>query len=149
MAGFAQWLADQTELAVTLAKHGVSLEPGKVFLSPDDYHLQVNDRGALELSKAHLYKGLRPSANVLFHSLARWYGPKALAIILSGMGDDGAEGAAAMHKAGSLVFAQEEKSCVVYGMPREAVQRKVVNLIFTPEQIGTVLEQFAKQPAGG
>jgi two-component system chemotaxis response regulator CheB len=142
-SGLADWLGTQTSLRVDLAVHGSTLQPGTVLLAPDDYHLQINRAGVVELSKGPSYKGLRPSANPLFESLAMAYGPAALGIILTGMGDDGAEGLLKLHQAGGVAIAQEEDSCVVYGMPCEAIARGAVDGSLTPEQIGFTLEQIA------
>ncbi len=141
-SGLADWLGTQTGLQVEIAAHGDVLQPGVMLLAPDDYHLQVKPNGLVELAKTPSYKGLRPSANPLFESLARSYGAAALGVILTGMGDDGADGMAALHAAGGAVIAQEEESCVVYGMPREVVARGAADAILTPEQIALTLEQF-------
>ena len=140
--GLADWLDGETELRVKIAGHGDAPRPGTVLLAPDDYHVQVNAWGAVELSKAPPYKGLRPSANFLFRSLAHSYGGRAVGIVLTGMGDDGAEGMEALHKAGGLTFAQDEKSCVVYGMPREIVLRDVADLVLPPAKIAATLVQL-------
>jgi len=148
--GLIEWLGTQTSLRVDLAVHGDTLQPGQVLLAPDDYHLQVTRAGEVELSKGTSYKGLRPSANPLFESLANAYGPAALGIILTGMGDDGADGLLKLHQAGGVTIAQEEDSCVVYGMPREAVARGAVDGSLTPEQIGFTLDEIARfKPKGG
>jgi two-component system chemotaxis response regulator CheB len=143
--GLAEWLNEQMKLNVALAGHGDIPKAGLVLLPPDDYHVQVNKNGAVELSKAPPYKGLRPSANYLFNTMARFYGASGMGIILTGMGDDGAEGMEAMYKTGALTFAQDEDSCVVYGMPAEAVKRKAVKQTLTPDQISQYLMNIANQ----
>jgi len=143
--GLAEWLDDETALRVGLADHGDVPLPGTVLLAPDDYHLQVNAQGGTELCKEQSYKGLRPSANYLFRSMARAYGPRAIGIVLTGMGDDGAEGLKALHQAGGLTVAQDEGSCVVYGMPREAVIHKAVTRVLTPAQIAVTLCHLARR----
>jgi two-component system, chemotaxis family, protein-glutamate methylesterase/glutaminase len=140
--GLADWLGTQTKLSIELASHGRELQPGTLLLAPDDYHMTVNRSKKVELSKGPVYKGLRPSANPLFESLAEVYGSGALGIILTGMGDDGADGLIKMHNTGGVIIAQEKTSCVVYGMPREAVARGVVDASLTPEQIGFLLTQL-------
>ena len=140
--GLADWLGTQTKLNVELAIHGANYQPGKVLLAPDDYHMAVNRAGKVELSKGPAYKGLRPSANPLFESLAAVYGSGALGIILTGMGDDGVDGLQKIHEAGGVTIAQDKDSCVVYGMPREAIARGTVDTSLTPEQIGFTLRQF-------
>jgi two-component system chemotaxis response regulator CheB len=141
--GLAEWLHEQVNLDVYLAGHGEIPKPGAILFPPDDYHMQVNKNGAIELSKAPPYKGLRPSANYLFNSMARFYGASGMGIILTGMGDDGAEGMEAMHTSGAITLAQDEDSCVVYGMPQEAVKRKAVKRIMTPDQISEYLTAMA------
>ena len=140
--GLAEWLDGVTRLRVRLAGHGEVPLPGTVLLAPDDYHMQVSSAGVVELSKEPPYKGVRPSANYLFDSLARAYGPRAMGIVLTGMGDDGAEGLAALHEAGGVTLAQDKASCVVYGMPHEAVARKAVDRILPPDQIAKALGQL-------
>ncbi len=147
--GLAEWLNSQTRLSVRTAGHGETPQPGTVLIAPDDYHLQVNLRGVVELVKEPPYKGLRPSANYLFKSLARAFGPKALGIILTGMGDDGVEGLEALHLSGGLTLAQDEQSCVVYGMPREAVARNAVDQVLTLEQIARTLADWHVGRQGG
>jgi two-component system chemotaxis response regulator CheB len=143
--GLAEWLNSSTPLRVRLAGHGERPDAGEVLLAPDDYHLKVNARGILELSKEEPYRGLRPSANYLFRSLAQAYGPRAVGVVLTGMGDDGAEGLDALHRAGGLTVAQDEESCVVYGMPKEATERGVVDRVLSPPQIAMTMSQLAKQ----
>ena len=142
-SGLADWLNGETALQVELAGHGETPRGGSILLAPDDYHIQINAQGVIELCKKPPYKGLRPSANYLFHALARSYGPRALGIVLTGMGDDGAEGIQALHQAGGLTIAQDENSCVVYGMPREAVIRNAVDQILSLDQIAVALGSLA------
>jgi two-component system chemotaxis response regulator CheB len=144
VGGLAEWLDGETPLRVGLTSHGDAPQPGDVLLAPDDYHIQVNAQGVVELCKEPPYKGLRPSANYMFRSLARAYGPQAVGIVLTGMGDDGAEGLKALHLAGGLTMAQDERSCVVYGMPHEAVVRNAVNRVLTLDQIALTLSQLAR-----
>lgn len=141
-AGLAEWLNGETALRVTLAEHGALPQPGVVLIAPDGYHMQMNYRGYIELTKEPAYHGLRPSANYLFHALARLYGPRAVGVILTGMGDDGAEGLRALHAAGGLTLAQDEQSCIVYGMPREAVIRNGVSAIMNLDGIAQTLYQL-------
>lgn len=143
--GLADWLGTQTALRVEVAGHGDSLRPGLVLLAPDDYHMRVTELGAVELSKAAPFKGLRPSANFLFESLARVYGSHAMGVILTGMGDDGADGIQAMHYAGAVTIAQDEASCVVYGMPREAVLRNAIDRVLSPNNIALLFGAVGRE----
>jgi two-component system chemotaxis response regulator CheB len=141
VAGLAEWLDRVTPLHVGLASHGEVPQPGTVLLAPDDYHVRINAHGVVELHREPPYKGLRPSANFLFHSMARAYGPRAVGIVLTGMGDDGAEGLLALRRAGGLTLAQDEQTCVVYGMPREAAARSAVDQVLPLDQIAPTLER--------
>jgi two-component system chemotaxis response regulator CheB len=141
--GLAEWLDNETALSVMVAKHGDTPNPGTVLIAPDDYHMQLNSSGGVELLRDEPYRGIRPSANYLFHSFARYYGPSAMGIILTGMGDDGVDGLNELHRVGGLTIAQDEQSCIVFGMPREAVLRKAVKYVFTPEQISNSILRLA------
>jgi two-component system chemotaxis response regulator CheB len=147
-SGLAEWLSHQTDLCVNLAGHGDALTPGTILIAPDNYHMQVNARGVVELCKEAPYRGLRPSANPLFQSLAHVYGPRAAGVILTGMGDDGSDGLESLHAAGGLTIAQDEQSSVVFGMPHEAIARNAIEFILPIEQIGLLLNQLADLPAG-
>jgi len=139
VSGLAEWLDSETRLKVRLVDHGDRPEPGSVLIAPDDYHLQMSARGIVELCREPPYKGLRPSANYLFRSLASAYGSSAIGIILTGMGDDGADGLCVLRNAGGLTVAQDEASCVVYGMPRQAVALGGIDQSLPPEGIAHLL----------
>lgn len=143
--GLAEWLDTQTPLRVRLAEHGDAPQPGKVLLAPDDYHMQVSARGLIELYKGEPYRGLRPSANFMFRTLAATFKARALGIILTGMGDDGLEGLQNLYQAGGLIVAQDEQSCVVYGMPRAVVQAGIASQVLPPEKISGLLTQLAQR----
>lgn len=138
--GLAEWLNTQTALRVSLAGHGDTPEPGHVLMAPDDCHLQINAWGIVELCKDPPYRGLRPSINYLFKSLADVYGPRAVGVQLTGMGDDGAEGLEKLRRHGGWVIAQDEKTCVVASMPHEVIVRKATNEILAPPQIAQRLQ---------
>ena len=138
--GMVEWLGSVTKMPVDVAAHGDKLKAGTIFFAPDDYHLRVNRCGEIELSHSPAYKGLRPSANPLFESMAQYYGKKSLGIILTGMGDDGANGMELLHHAGGLTIAQDKESCVVYGMPNEAVLRNAVDAQMNLTEIESFLK---------
>jgi two-component system chemotaxis response regulator CheB len=110
---------------VAEAYDGAPLEPGRVYIAPGgESHLEVTGSGPLRcrLSTGPAVNGHRPSVDVLFQSVAKVAGPRAVGAILTGMGRDGAEGLLAMRKAGGHTFGQDESSCVVYGMPKAAFE---------------------------
>jgi two-component system chemotaxis response regulator CheB len=120
---FAEWLDGQTVRRASFARDGepVSGAAGRIVLAPPQHHLLVR-AGRLCLTDDAERHSCRPSVDVLFESLAREYGAGTLAALLTGMGRDGAAGLLAIRAAGGLTIAQDEASCVVYGMPREAVE---------------------------
>ncbi len=115
--GLAQWLGTAGPLPVKVAEDGEPLLPGHVYLAPDDRHLGVRSEGVAEVSRAAPVNGFRPSATWMFRSVARAHGPASLAVILTGMGQDGLEGVRELHGAGGRILAQDEQTSVVYGMP--------------------------------
>ncbi|MFC7531061.1 chemotaxis-specific protein-glutamate methyltransferase CheB [Actinoplanes sp. GCM10030250] len=118
---FSDWLAGQTGRNVRYAVDGtpVSRATGQVLLAPPDRHLFVQDH-LLRLSDGPPRHSCRPAVDVLFESVATAYGPAAAGCLLTGMGRDGASGLLQMRSRGAITFAQDETSCTVYGMPREA-----------------------------
>jgi two-component system chemotaxis response regulator CheB len=122
---FAQRLDSLCSLTVREATHGERVLPGHVYLAPGgEYHMRLGRSGAnyvVELDPAEPVNRHRPSVDVLFHSVALSAGRNAVGVILTGMGKDGAAGLLEMKRAGARTLAQDEASCVVFGMPREAI----------------------------
>ncbi len=129
--GLASWLGADSQLKVKVASDGEWLLPGTVYVAPDALHLEVRTRGAdafrVALTASQPVGTFRPSASRLFSSVAATVGERALAIILTGMGDDGVAGLRDVHRARGAILAQDEASSVIYGMPREAVRAGVVD----------------------
>jgi two-component system chemotaxis response regulator CheB len=121
---FAARLDRETPLTVCEAEEGQRVLPGHAYIAPGNAHLLLKRNGAqyvTALSSQPLCNGHRPSVDVLFHSVAQHAGANAIGVILTGMGRDGAAGLLAMRQAGAETYAQDEKTCVVFGMPREAI----------------------------
>jgi len=124
-ASFAARLNGLSAMTVKEAEHNERILPGHAYVAPGHSHLLVKKSGAYyytELSRAEPVNRHRPSVDVLFDSAARALGPNAVGAILTGMGKDGAQGLLAMRAAGAHTIAQDEASCVVYGMPKAAVE---------------------------
>jgi len=127
---FAARLNSLCEMEVVEAKGNETILPGHVYIAPGDRHMLLNRSGALykiELKDGPLVSRHKPSVDVLFRSVARYAGKNAMGIILTGMGDDGARGLKEMRDAGSVTLGECEKSCIVYGMPKEAMKRGAVS----------------------
>ena len=140
--GFANWLNGATDLDVAVAEDGEPIAAGRVLIAPDDVHLTVTPGGRVRLVDSPPLKGLRPSATLLFESVAKSYGSSAVAVVLTGMGDDGASGLEDLQRAGGTIIAQSESSCVVFGMPKAAIERGIVDHILVPEEISDLLTQL-------
>ena len=123
--GFARGLDRVCRIAVREARHGDRVLPGTALIAPGGRHMRVQRSGTgyvVEITDDPHVNRHRPAVDVLFGSLAQCAGPNALGVIMTGMGDDGARGLRAMRDAGAHTIAQDEASCVVYGMPKQAVR---------------------------
>ena len=121
---FAKRLDNLCKMSVKEAEEGDRVLPGHVYIAPGGFHMELTRSGAnyhLQLSDESPINRHRPSVDALFHSVARYAGKNAVGAILTGMGSDGAAGMLAMRQAGAWTIAQSERSCVVFGMPREAI----------------------------
>jgi two-component system chemotaxis response regulator CheB len=123
-AGLGRWLSSVCPLPVALARDAAPCLPGHVYLAPDAHHLEVvcAAGGPLRARLVHDDHGHVPSGDRLLHSLARALGARAGAVVLTGMGEDGAGGLLAVRKAGGIAWAQDEATSTVYGMPRAALE---------------------------
>ena len=135
VAALQDWLQRTTPLPVRVATHGERLAPGCLYLPPDGFHLLAGGHGFVELRPALAGDRYCPSADLLFHSVAQAYGAHAIGVILTGMGDDGARGLKELRERGAVTIAQDEASCVVYGMPRSAVEAGAVVQVAALDEI--------------
>jgi two-component system chemotaxis response regulator CheB len=145
---FADRLNKLCEMEVLEAKNGDRVIPGRALVAPGGRHMQVKRSGAqyhVEIIDAPPVNRHRPSVDVLFRSVAKCAGKNALGIIMTGMGDDGALGMRDMHDAGAETIAQDEKTCVVYGMPKEAVKLGAVDKIVPLDIIASLIETYGKK----
>jgi two-component system, chemotaxis family, protein-glutamate methylesterase/glutaminase len=141
----AQILARRTSLVVKEAQEGDPLRPGSVFIAPPDQHLLLKSDGILCLSHAELVHFVRPSADLLFESVAASCKARAIAVVLSGMGSDGAMGVKAIKQMGGLVIVQDAKTAEFGGMPSAALATGQVDLVLPLEAIGTTLVTLVQE----
>ncbi|GMW01761.1 MAG: chemotaxis response regulator protein-glutamate methylesterase [Candidatus Hydrogenedentota bacterium] len=121
---FADRLNGLCSIHVKEAESGDIVSPGKALIAPGNYHMLLSRSGAqylVDIRSGPLVSRHRPSVNVLFKSVARYAGRNAIGILMTGMGNDGAEGLKMMKESGAFTIAQDESSCVVFGMPKEAI----------------------------
>ncbi len=145
--GLVSWLDQASELPVRVAEHGVLAGPG-AWIAPEDADLRLGAAGRLELDRSASGSRYRPSGDVLLTSIAAEAGRGAVAVVLSGMGTDGASGVAAVRRAGGLTIAQDEPSSAVYGMPKAAAEGGV-NLVLSPAEIASYLAALHHRPLAG
>ena len=132
---FVHWLKESSALPVQLAASGMAILPGQVYVAPDCCHLEVGAGEQIVLSLALPENGLRPSVSTLFRSVARLYGRQAAGVILSGMGSDGASGLKTLKDLGGVTIAQNKESCVVFGMPGQAIELEAARYVLPPDEI--------------
>jgi two-component system chemotaxis response regulator CheB len=142
LAGMVGWLAGTCPQAVQLAVDGVQPTGGTVYVAPEEHHLLVTRAGKLALTTTPPVGGFRPSANTLFESAAQFYGADAVGAVLTGMGDDGAAGLAALRGRGASTIAQDEASAVVYGMPRAAAAGGGAERVLPLDAIGPAVRKL-------
>jgi two-component system chemotaxis response regulator CheB len=145
MEGFAEWLSSVTPFSAVVVNQPMPLAPGTVFIAPSGRHLVV-DNGTASPNDAPIAGGHRPSANVLFSSAARAFGASAIGVILTGMGEDGADGLCDLRASHAWTIAEDESTAVVYGMPAVAVRRgAVTESLPLPKIAGRLLDLIASR----
>lgn len=144
---FANRLNGICKITVKEAQNGDAVLPGHALIAPGNYHMMLKRSGTryfVEVIQGPLVNRHRPSVDVLFRSVARFAAQNAFGVIMTGMGDDGAKGLLEMKEAGAYTIAQDEKSCVVYGMPREAVKLDAASVILPLHDIANHIIQRVK-----
>ncbi len=137
-AAFAKRLDGLCQMQVKEAEHHDRVIPGRVLIAPGGRHMLLQRNGAqyrVEIKDGPLVSRHRPSVDVLFRSTAQAAGGNAVGIIMTGMGDDGAAGLKEMHDTGARTVAQDQATCVVYGMPKEAVERGAADVVMPLDEI--------------
>jgi two-component system chemotaxis response regulator CheB len=137
--GFVDWLSAASGFPLHLAANGQRLEPGHGYIAPDGYHMGVASSMRLVLSSHPAEYGSRPSVSYLFQTVAQVMGPRAVGVLLTGMGRDGAEGLLRLREAGGATIAQDEASSVVHGMPGEAIKLGAADHVLSPSKIAATL----------
>jgi len=135
----ADILSRRTPLRVKQAQEGEQVSPATVYIAPPNRHLLVNSDGTLSLTQSELVHFLRPSADLLFESVAASYRERAIAVVLTGTGSDGAMGVQAIKKMGGTVIAQDEVSSEFFGMPGAAIHSGSVDFVLPLDEIPTAL----------
>jgi len=149
---FARRLDETCSLRVKEAQSGDTLQAGRVLICPGSRHMRVKRLpmgDVVVLNDEPRVNGHRPSVDVLFQSAAEEFGPQTIAILMTGMGDDGAEGLGAVRRAGGMTIAQSEDSCVVFGMPKAAIERGYATRVVALEVMGATLQALCGRDGHG
>jgi two-component system, chemotaxis family, protein-glutamate methylesterase/glutaminase len=135
----AQILGRRTALVVTEAVHDDKIAPGHVFIAPPNHHLLIDRDGKMSLTQTELVHFVRPSADLLFESVAAGFRERSLAVVLSGTGSDGAMGLTAVKKMGGTTIAQDERTAEFFGMPKAAIEAGAIDFVVPLEEIAPAL----------
>jgi two-component system chemotaxis response regulator CheB len=145
-AGFADWLAKETRLPVKLGEDGEPARPGTVYVAPDGLEMGIGPDGRIRLGTQGASNGFEPTVAHLFDSAAAAYGAEVLAILLTGMGRDGAAALRRLRDLGAETVAQDEATSVVFGMPGEAVRLGAAKHVLPPGEIAEMVRSLAGRP---
>jgi two-component system, chemotaxis family, protein-glutamate methylesterase/glutaminase len=137
--GFIDWLSATSGIKLKIAEDGERISAGIGYIAPDNFHMGVSRGGKIILSDQPPENGLKPSVSYLFRSVAETFGPNALGALLTGMGKDGADGLKTMKDKEAYTVVQSKESCVIFGMPAEALCIGAADLALSPEKISEIL----------
>ena len=139
LQGLVDWLNPRCKLNIKIAQNGELAQAGNIYFAPEQKHLELDLYGKFAYSSSPPLAGHRPAITITFNSVAKIYKTGVIAVLLTGMGRDGAEGMRNIYNSGGLTIAQDEFSCVVFGMPKEAIALKAVNHILPLSAIANKL----------
>lgn len=125
----------RSKMPVSQAVDGIQVQPGHVYLAPPDRHMLINRDGTVSLTQTELVNFVRPSADLLFESVAAAYGEHAIAVVLTGAGKDGSMGVTAIKKKGGTVIVQDEATSEFFGMPSAAIRTGAVDFVLSIDEI--------------
>ncbi len=140
--GLALWFQENCRLKVRVATAGDVAKPGTILVAPDAGHMAVTKGGTIEVDPTTAVAGARPSGDRLFQSVAAVYGPRAIGVVLTGMGSDGAQGACAIKEAGGRVIVQDEATSAIFGMPRATIEAGAADEVLPLERIAERLVEW-------
>jgi two-component system chemotaxis response regulator CheB len=142
--GFREWLQAHAQIPVQMAENGQTFLPGHCYLAPEGTHIELSENNKFRLTAAPPEHGSRPSISVLFRSIGTTYSGNAIAILLSGMGKDGAAELGLIRGRGGITIAQDEATSLIFGMPAEAMKLGTAEYTMSPEQIAIFLTNLEK-----
>ncbi len=149
LPGMLGWLRESSRLRLNIASDGEEALPGHAYFAPDGFHMGIKNIGTITLTSGERERGARPSVSYLFRSVAQAYGGNAAAVLLTGMGNDGAQEMKLLKEKGAVTIAQSKESSAVYGMPAAAVALNAAAFVLSPEQIPVALAKMIEQSGTG
>ena len=144
LGGMVEWLNRESGRLVRIASDGEHVRKRTVYFAPDGHHMGVTGGGRIVLSEGPVENGVRPSVSHLFRSVSKAYGKRGAGVLLTGMGKDGAVELAGMKERGAVTVAQDKESCLVYGMPAQAIKLNGAVYVLSPEGIAGFLNSIRK-----
>jgi len=143
MPGLIDWLSSRCKMKIETAKAGVVPRPGIIYFPGEETQLEIDGAGRFVVSTELPHEGHRPSITVTMKAVAGYFGNSAMGILLTGMGKDGADGLLAIKMAGGVTVAQDEKSCIIFGMPKQAIELGAAGYIVSLNEIGPMILKFS------
>jgi two-component system chemotaxis response regulator CheB len=142
VSSFVEWLSHASGYPVGVAEQGELLAAGHAYIAPDGFHLAMGADHRVVLSQDALENGVRPAVSFLFRSAEAVFGPNVIAVLLTGMGEDGARELKRLKDAGAITIAQDQESSIVHGMPGQAIKLGAATHVLPPESIAKALTSF-------
>lgn len=145
ISGLAEWLGKITNLKVSVATEGAKMLPGHVYIAPDQHQMHIVKAGTISLIKAASKLDICPSISMLFRSVGQVYGPRALGILLTGMGKDGVEELNYIKQKNGITLVQSEDGCVMFDSPKRAIEIGAARLILPVSKMASLLNEIVKK----
>lgn len=144
LSGFVEWLNRTSNLPVHIAKNNMEMKPGNVYFAAEKFQMKVNKNNKIALTNDEDENGIKPSVSYLFRSVAEVYEDKAIGILLTGMGKDGAKELLQMKEKGAVTIVQDKETSIVHGMPGEAIKLGAAKYVLPPLKIVELIENIVK-----
>lgn len=148
MGGLVEWLKRLSKMEIKVGEEGERIDPGRVYFSPSERHMKINARRAITWVDRQPSDIYRPSCDILLSSVAETCGPQSVGVILTGMGHDGVLGMKRIRERGGKTIAQDEKTSVVFGMPREAIEKGLIDEVLPIQEISSGVLRLINQKPG-
>ncbi|MCX6270904.1 MAG: CheB methylesterase domain-containing protein, partial [Bacteroidetes bacterium] len=140
--GLVNWLGNNMLIPISIARENETIQSGHIYFAPDNCQMGLNSRKNIKLVKQEEKNGICPSVAYLFQSAANEYGEDSIAILLTGMGSDGAHDLKKLRNTGAITIAQDKQSSLVFGMPGTAVQLDAAGYLLNPEEIAGIFKDM-------